>query len=247
MNKIIFLLWLTCFATEMSAQRSDTINNKVDSQTTKITSLQRSLKKDSANIDSIKKAITKNTTANAADEKSTCRECNATSIGKNALVWLMILLPWLAAFIALLWFGKSATEFNLKDALAENETPKITIHNPRYEKETIATLAQNLNLNEILPPTIDVSEGYTGISAAPNAVKEYRPSISRLIAFFSGALTCIIALSASSFYIYYYICTGCPPDLSGLSTVLIALGIGVTPYVTNKIATAVAARKPAEE
>jgi len=64
----------------------------------------------------------------------------------------------------------------------------------------------------------------------------YRPSSSRLIAFITSMFTLVIAMSMSCFFIYQYMYTGCPPDMSAVTTLLITLGIGVTPYAFNKIA-----------
>ncbi len=57
----------------------------------------------------------------------------------------------------------------------------------------------------------------------------YRPSISRYIALITSIITIILVVCMSSFFIYQYIRTGCPPDFSALTPVLIALGLGVTP------------------
>jgi hypothetical protein len=84
------------------------------------------------------------------------------------------------------------------------------------------------NLSTILPPTVEITSDKA----------EYRPSISRYIAFIASILTLIVALSMSCFFIYHYISTGCPPDLGAVSTILIALGIGVAPYAFNKVSSA---------
>jgi hypothetical protein len=56
-------------------------------------------------------------------------------------------------------------------------------------------------------------------------------------------MTLIIALCMACFFIYYYIRTGCAPDLSPLSMILLALGLGVVPYAFNKVSTAIASKK----
>lgn len=111
--------------------------------------------------------------------------------------------------------------------------------------------------------TSSVSAGQKITAITPNAIPEkpkmtaseysdamqkvkgnYRPSSSRLIAFFSSIITLTLATCLSCFFIYYYISFGKAPDLSGLSAVLIALGLGVVPYASNKIASAVINKKP---
>jgi len=111
--------------------------------------------------------------------------------------------------------------------------------------------------------TANVSGGQKITAITPNAIPEkpkmtaseyseamqkvkgnYRPSSSRLIAFFSSIITLTLATCLSCFFIYYYISFGKAPDLSGLSAVLIALGLGVVPYASNKIASAVINKKP---
>jgi hypothetical protein len=69
----------------------------------------------------------------------------------------------------------------------------------------------------------------------------YRPSISRYIALITSLVTIILVVCMSSFFIYHYIRTGCPPEFGALTAVIIALGLGVTPYITNKITTAASA------
>lgn len=71
----------------------------------------------------------------------------------------------------------------------------------------------------------------------------YRPSISRYIAFITSMVIIILVVCMSSFFIYHYMRTGCPPEFGALTVMLIALGLGVTPYITNKISTAVAKDK----
>ena len=71
-----------------------------------------------------------------------------------------------------------------------------------------------------------------------------RASSSRFIALVTSLLTLIIAVCLCSFFIYFYIATGTPPDISKFSSVLLALGIGVVPYAFNKVAAAIS-NKPA--
>ncbi|MBV9961303.1 MAG: hypothetical protein JO072_03580 [Parafilimonas sp.] len=184
--------------------------------------------------------------------------------------WIVVFMPLILFLIVFLFFVQKLNTFDFNDALSENEMPKYSIVNPEYAKtqagtagigsmiKDIATATNDkitINLNDIVPPTLDVTVGNVTTTATTNnnvtttetkvngGENNFRPSISRYIAFFSGMLTVIIAICMSSFYIYQYIHTGCPPDLSPLSTVLIALGIGVTPYAVNKISTAISSKK----
>ncbi|PZF74460.1 hypothetical protein [Taibaiella soli] len=102
-------------------------------------------------------------------------------------------------------------------------------------------------ITSITPNAIPVKPKMTASEYADAIQKvkgNYRPSSSRLIAFFSSVITLTLATCLSCFFIYYYISFGKAPDLSGLSAVLIALGLGVVPYASNKIATAVTNKKP---
>jgi len=171
----------------------------------------------------------------SAAAKTTCVECDPNRQWQRHEVALVV-LPFVAGLIAILIIAFAVRSFRLTEALQENEIPLLTIINPQYTRENLEKFAANTQTTDIIPPTLQVSEGYIK-QEQPDKIpaKEYRPSISRLIALLSGVLTCIVALSAASFFIYYYICTGCAPSLSGLGSVLIALGLGIAPYVTNKI------------
>ena len=63
----------------------------------------------------------------------------------------------------------------------------------------------------------------------------YPTSISRYIALISSMLIIMISVSISCFFIYHYIKFGCPPKLGALSSVLLALGFGIVPYLANRI------------
>lgn len=83
------------------------------------------------------------------------------------------------------------------------------------------------------------SEIDTLITKASELPTTPRASSSRFIALVTSLLTLIIAVCLCSFFIYFYIATGTPPDISKFSSVLLALGIGVLPYAFNKVATAI--------
>ena len=128
--------------------------------------------------------------------------------------------------------------FVLKDALTENEPPKKTILNTQYTSAAIQNNSSIPNLSALFPTTIEVTDtDNEDKSVSP------RPSISRYIALITSMITIIVVVCMSSFFIYHYIKTGCPPNFGALTTALIALGVGVTPYITNKISTAAVANK----
>lgn len=176
----------------------------------------------------------------------------------DATWWLLVFMPVVLFVVLGVVLLKSIKGFSFSEALSENELPRYTITNPEYNSlQALVTAAaaapDKINLGEMVPPTIDVNLLPPAYNAPASPVdgaattilpqNNFRASISRYIAFFSGILTIIVAVCTASFFIYYYMHTGCPPDLSTLSTVLIALGIGVAPYAVNKVSGALAARK----
>jgi len=206
-------------------KRTDTVNRKVDSLILKANTI-----KDS--ITAISKKIA----------SSSCQKCKDDPV-TGFWQWLLVFLPaiiFLILFIVVLRNGLN--KFQLDKALAENDYPRITQINPEYKAANITPLIFPLpgvnppapmpDIATLYPPTIEVSN--TAGAA---------PSTSRYIAFIASLLTLVVALCMSCFFIYYYIRTGCAPDLSALSAVLIALGIGVAPYAFNKISAAIAAKK----
>jgi hypothetical protein len=69
-------------------------------------------------------------------------------------------------------------------------------------------------------------------------------SASRLIAFLTGVVALTIGICMCTFYMYCYFNTpGNMPDLSKLSTVILGLGIGVIPYGTNQVSSALKTNK----
>lgn len=163
--------------------------------------------------------------------------------------WTLTFLPALLFVGLLIWLlnSKGLKDFSLKEALSENAYPTILVDNPQYNSTNLANavLAAKENLDDLLPPTIEKTYLISKVTGVPpNAVTRFEPpppnpSISRYIAFITSILTLVVALGVACFYIYHYVRTGCPPELTGISTLLIALGIGVMPYVVNKIAGAI--------
>lgn len=186
--------------------------------------------------------------------------CIARETPPKGFEWLLILSP-LAIFLLMLFILMltGLKSFNLKEALSENEYPKMVLKNPQYTQTNLKDLAANTSLSEVLPPTIEISNdpraialAYTDAANISTLLEksvpkdeskpiEPRPhaSISRYIAFISSMLTLVVALCMSCFFIYHYIRTGCPPDLGAVTTILLALGLGLLPYAFNKISTAV--------
>lgn len=155
-----------------------------------------------------------------------CADCEITT-----WQWILIFSPILIFLITLLAIRKKLKDFDLKEALSETGLPKKTIPNPEYTAEKIRSLAENPItaglLTTLLPVTIEVT-----------ASDELPKSSSRYIAFITSALTWCIALCLSCFFIYQYMKSNKPPDLTGLSSLLLALGIGVVPYAFNKVSKA---------
>jgi hypothetical protein len=124
------------------------------------------------------------------------------------------------------------------DGRAE-ETKLLAVADASSKAVLAVTLspAMLVNLASLFPPTYEVSNMVR--SGTEGTVStSYRASASRLIAFISAMLLFIVGLSASCFFLYFYMANGVAPDLSKLSAVLIALGIGMAPYAVNKVANA---------
>jgi len=204
------------------------------------------VKKDSTKKDTVKVEVPKTT---VAPNPVVVQDKSCPCIGKETALsggsWVLVFMPILLFIILLIILLKGALrDFKFIDALSENEQPRLTILNPEYSSPTtsiqkvLAIVPQPTDLSDIVPPTLEVS-----VLPGGTATTTYRPSISRFIALFSGMLTVIVAVCMVSFFLYNYMHTGCPPDLSNLSTVLIALGVGVAPYAINKVSSALASRK----
>lgn len=154
--------------------------------------------------------------------------------------WIIVFLPGIFFLVLLITLMKSGLAgFDLKKAMSESTFPTIIERNLLYDSANLtnAELTKNPNLQEILPATIETT--YMMVQNGTNVPPDPHPSVSRYIAFISSLLTIVVALGVSCFYLYFYIKTGCSPEISGLSTLLIALGLGVIPYVVNKVSSAV--------
>lgn len=207
----------------MAQTKLDTAVAKLGQQIDTISKKLTVLKTD---VDSTKAYINKQKETVATINK----DCVSCEIGFTQ--WVLIFSPIWLFIIALFLIRKKLKDFSLKEALAESELPKKIIPNPEYTAEKLNVLAANTTISgtlaALIPPTIEVT-----------ASMEYPKSSSRYIAFITSTLTWIIVLCLSCFFIYQYIKTNKPPELGGLSSVMLALGIGVVPYAFNKISAAV--------
>lgn len=217
---LLFLLLATFFFSHAQ------LDSLVKDQGKKIDGLTQNVKTIKVDVDSAKAYITVQK-ENATKSTTACGSCE---IGIKQ--WVLIFSPIWMFIIALFIIRKKLKDFSLKEALAESELPKKTIPNPEYTALNINGLADKAAISGILPslipPTIVVT-----------ASDEYPKSSSRYIAFITSALTWIIILCLACFFIYQYMKTGKAPELGGLSSVMLALGIGVVPYAFNKMSEAV--------
>lgn len=227
MRKILTLAFLFIALAPLIAQtKLDTI---VTQHTQQIQSLDKKTTGIQSNVDTIKKGLDLVKTFIVKSSKD-AEPCTTCTLG----FWEVVLVfsPVWVFGLALFAIRKKLKGFSLKDALTESDLPKKTIPNPEYTSEKLSALAEKTAISNVLttliPPTIEIT-----------ATEEYPKSSSRYIALITSALTWIIALCLSCFFLYQYITTNKPPDLSGLSNVLLALGIGVVPYAFNKMSGAV--------
>ena len=221
-----------CYDCKPPTGNTDTSNKCCIEIKTKISEINNTLAITSINIDSLKKALHRPLATFDTD------------LGPGQ--WFLVFSPFLLFLIVLgfLFFFTGLKNFKIVDALAENEITKQTIINPEYSAtvKSISMISTGSttpsNLSTIVPPTLEVT-----LIPGDDGKNDFRPSSSRFIALFSGLLTVVLAVCMTSFFLYQYMATSSAPDLSNLSTVLISLGIGVTPYAANKISTAIAAPK----
>lgn len=223
---ILLLLFLPVFKVSTGqpspAVQADTAANAAGRLSAGIDTQQLLLQNLSRKVDAVK------TTADTLAKRLNGSCINRTDRVLNFGEWVLVFSP-LALFIAaaIIIVGGSGG-LKLGDVLTENELPIIIKDNPLYVQD-------NVN-GGLVSPTIEI----TDINCP------YRPSTSRLIAFITGILTAIIALSITCFFIYHYLKTGCSPDISELSTVILALGLGIVPYLSNKVLSAAAKNKTEE-
>ena len=191
-------------------------------------------------------------------KKDTAKACNCVPVYNQEWGerggWLLVFMPMIIFLGMMLFVLIRLRGFMISDALRENSSTKVTIINPEYTAANIGssplpaaplTPATIVNLATLIPPTIDVTPfkvvpdpANPAGAAIKNPALEYRPSISRFIALLSTLIIITIVVSMSCLFIYRYVAYGCPPDLSGLTAILLALGVGIVPYAVNKVANA---------
>lgn len=234
----LFSFTLSAFAQSDSAEKPVVIRKPAAIK--KITTIDTGKK----SIDTSKSktaAMVQTVNVNAVDKSLTEPKKDCGCIPRNNIVsnfeWLLVFMPFLV-FVAIFLLIGRPKDFKFAEALSENDQSLEIVKNENYKAVLDPTLnpspsiLSNPNIGALLPPTIEVSKD-----------DHFRPSISRYIAFITSLLTITVALGMSCFFIFHYIRSGCPPDLSNFTVILVALGIGISPYLFNKISAAVAANK----
>lgn len=145
----------------------------------------------------------------------------------SGMEWLLVFSPMLIFLVISISLRSILKGFGLRDALQDNEQSKKTILNPEYTSANLQALAANPAMTALLTPTIQISDGV------------YAKSSSRYIALITSTVTWAIGLCLTSYFIYAYIKTGKAPELNKLTDIVLTLGIGVVPYVFNKVSEAV--------
>lgn len=145
----------------------------------------------------------------------------------SVMEWLLVFSPMLIFLIISISLRNILKGFGLRDALQDNEQSKKTILNPEYTSANLQALVTNPAMTALLTPTIQISDGV------------YPKSSSRYIALITSTVTWAISLCLTSYFIYAYIKTGKAPELNKLTDIVLTLGIGVVPYVFNKVSEAV--------
>ncbi|WP_333600269.1 hypothetical protein [Flavobacterium sp.] len=128
-------------------------------------------------------------------------------------------------------------KYKIGDSLRENQTIDVSIDNPAYTPPPANPVPPVQNGGAPIPPAVPPLPPAN--PATPFVGKTIQPqSMSRLLAFISGIMTLGLASSFSSFWLYRYFECGIGTDLSQITNVLLALGLGLLPYAVNKISTA---------
>jgi len=119
----------------------------------------------------------------------------------------LVILPVVLAVLFFLFVFRvlKRAGYTLADALSEKDTVTTTVAATSSTQETRTT------------------------QTAPG-----NRSASRLVLFLSGFTAIIIAVCITTYYLYYYLYCGQAPDLDGLTSTMLTLGIGVIPYAVNK-------------
>jgi hypothetical protein len=136
----------------------------------------------------------------------------------------MPIITFIVILVVIFWkLNKEA--YKIGDALKENTTIEVSEDNPA--------------LNEPPKPAstgaIQDQVPATPINSTPYVPKTIQPkSTSRLIAFISGLISVGLGSCLCSFWMYNYLTKDVYLDMSSVTNVLLALGLGVVPYAVNK-------------
>ena len=177
------------------------------------------------------KTATSNINVNVGDTsnhtKAAVKKDNIEDKEVSVMEWLLVFSPMLIFLIISISLRNILKGFGLRDALQDNEQSKKTILYPEYTSANLQALVTNPAMTALLTPTIQISDGV------------YPKSSSRYIALITSTVTWAISLCLTSYFIYAYIKTGKAPELNKLTDIVLTLGIGVVPYVFNKVSEAV--------
>ena len=155
--------------------------------------------------------------------------CKQKQLGciQNLLVFTPIMFFILMIVLVYFTVGK---KFKIYEALTENDFETKTKANAEYKTQNITAIAATQaagQLATLLPPTITISEDSKSKSS------------SRYLALLTGFTTLILIVCMMSFYIYSYLqCPENPIDFGKLTTPMLALFIGIAPYIFNKVSDA---------
>lgn len=164
-------------------------------------------------------SLAKLSAANPAPTQAPTTNPTATDRGSRHLSFqqkLLVTAPLTVSLLFMVYFIYRLKKegFKLADALS-GDPVDTQILNPQYD-----------------PANTPVAPATITITVIPK-------SSSRLVAFFSGVAAVVISVTSVSYFLYVYYATGLVPDLDKMFTVILSLGIGITPYAFNKVAGAV--------
>jgi|GEM_PF-1667138 len=171
--------------------------------------------------------------------------------------WILVFLPAIIFLIVTLALLFALRDFDYREALKENEVTKVVVPNPYYTGQLANAGQSDYPLTMEVTPNVSTAPGSVTAPVVPPLPaaaqanphcytlpgEMYRPSISRYIALISSVLIIVMAVCIACFFNYHYIKTACPPELTSLSTVIAALGIGIIPYAANRVSAAVSSKK----
>lgn len=259
--KKVYLLIAFLFLTQYSSfATQDTVNTDSTVKKTELSEKDTETVDSNTIADNAKQPNEAKKTPQGDTDEAITSKCGCISQDNDVgVAWILIFLPaiiFITIIIVLFRLQNGLKEFELTEALKENELTKVTVLNPHYTGQKVLVGETDV------PTTIEITANVIAvqvvtlnpIASPPKSTTQYqieagkqtyRPSISRYIAFISSILIIIIAVCISCFFIYNYIKTGCPPELGALTAVLIALGIGIVPYAANKVSGAFAGNKSA--